>query len=133
MVQDLFNQTALMRLILVNAEAQYPGGNMDIFLPDLNMTEVQNMIHFLYTGEVDINDTPKLMSNLINIFGFPSTFVMNVTITCNLCHESTPYQGEGTDGLSCKSCNVAAQTPPDVVNDEVLLFLCFFRFSDSYS
>lgn len=119
--KDLFHQTALMRNILVNAEAQYPGGNVDIFLPDLNMVEVQNMIQFLYTGEVDANDTPKLMSNLINIFGFSSSIVMNVTITCNLCHESSPYQGEGTnmEGFSCESCNAAAQTPPDVVNDEV--------------
>ena len=112
-----------MRNILVNAEAQYPGSDVDVFIPDLKMAELQKMVNFLYTGVVDANDTPKLMTDLIHIFGFSSTIVTNITISCNLCLESSPYQcgGAGMEGFSCKSCSVAAQNTPDVVNNKVLI------------
>ena len=110
-----------MRNILMNAEAQYPGYNIDVFIPDLKMKELQKMVNFLYTGVVYASDTPKLMSNLIHIFGFSSNIAMNVTITCNICQESSTYQDKGAkkEGYSCKSCDLAAQNLINVINEKV--------------
>ena len=108
-----------MRNILMNAEAQYPGSNIDVFIPDLKMKELQKMVNFLYTGVVYSSDTPKLMSNLIHIFGFSTNMAMNVTITCNICHDQD--NGAKKEGYSCKSCDLAAQNLINVINEKVLI------------
>ena len=77
--KELLYQTMLMKEMAKSVDCCC--SKIEIFFPSLTKDEIELLVKFLYNGEIICNDkivACKVLSNLTDILGFPSSMNINV-------------------------------------------------------
>ena len=92
------SQTEFLRAIMESAKHNCCEP-LEIFIPHTTKDDFVPIIKFLYSGQIPCQDTQKssqILTNLTQIFGFPSKMRLNVPkVKCKFCGDKFHLQEAG--------------------------------------
>merc|ERR1712156_301877 len=96
--REVLSQTEFLRAIMESAKHNCCEP-MEIFIPHITKEDFVPIIKFLYSGQIPCQDTQKssqILTNLTQIFGFPSKMRLNVPkVKCKFCGDKFHLQEAG--------------------------------------
>jgi len=96
--REVLSQTEFLRAIMESAKHNCCEP-LEIFIPHITKEDFVPIIKFLYSGQIPCQDTQKssqILTNLTQIFGFPSKMRLNVPkVKCKFCGDKFHLQEAG--------------------------------------
>jgi len=96
--KEVLSQTEFLRAIMDSAKHNCCEP-LDIFIPHVSKEDFIPIIKFLYSGQIPCQDTQQssqILSNLTQIFGFPSRMKLNIPkVKCKFCGDKFHLQEAG--------------------------------------